>query len=315
MRRQMKLSKVKDDIIKGKKVEPNKNKLNKFKATLIPKNLPKRLKMTLSSRNRKRIMNVLISATLLLVALIAILGPPPRSQLSSNLMRIKIYSQDRFNGILNEIEQNPLNELLGDKLPTSEEIFYAEWANNRFPHIDIPIVGSIVEEFGAEKVGDIDFDGLAPNADLNMTTLSNPSNLTLKQCDSLWSRNDPYSFLVDWPDLWYKALDNDQESSTELLVHFNLSYSQFELIINWLNTSMTGWMNNLQIPVYSVSPTSSILALLILAGGIVASDHLYTRNYYLHQIKRKLEKRKAAKLKNYLFKSHYPLNHLILSVN
>ncbi len=290
-------SKKKPDNLNLKDKLKNKLRSN-FKGLPVNRALVKSSKsVLLSPKNRKRILNLLLVASIFLIIVVAIFGQPRQAELPDVLIYSKENSEDIFTGILAEIEQNPLSGLLGDKLPTEEEIFYAEWANDWFPHIDVPIVGSIIEEMGAEKVGDVDFDSLAPFCDLNMTSHANPSNLSLAQCAALWNPNDPYSFLAESPDLWYAALTNDLASISVLIGYFNLSYAQCDLILDWLNTSTTGWMSNIADSVFPIPESSILLALGVIALSVVAGDYLYHRNYYVDTIKGKLERRREEKLK------------------
>ncbi|MBD3229450.1 MAG: hypothetical protein GF329_14795 [Candidatus Lokiarchaeota archaeon] len=262
---------------KLKKKKDSKNKKNKIKNILMNRLTSKnklsiKIKGLLSPKNiKKNSINILVSLSLFMVVIASFTEPYQGSELSGLLIYTKTSFEKNFDNILSEIEENLLSDLIGENLPTSKEIFYAEWSNDWFPTINIAVVGPVIEELGAEKVGDIDIDGLEPYADLNMTTYPKKSNLTLKQCQALWDRKDRHSFVAENPVFWNKALDNDSESINTIITHFNLTNSQFELILKWLNTSSNGWMNNIKANVLGIKPIEIPISILFGILGAVLS--------------------------------------------
>lgn len=161
------------------------------------------------------------------------------------LLTVKKRCEIDFNIILKSVEENPLDDLLKEKLPTAEEIFFSEWANDWFPTIEVPVVGSIVEEIGAEMVGDVNLDNRAPSADLNISTHSNPSSLTIKQCRSLWNRNNDYSLVSIFPRIWFRSISGDNSSRYSLQLYHNLTNVQYEFISSWIQKSLNTWVLNI----------------------------------------------------------------------
>ncbi len=109
----------------------------------------------------------------------------------------------------------------------------------------MPIVGSIVEEIGAEMVGDVNLDNKHPIADLNISSHSNPSSLSIKQCRSLWDRNNAYSLVSIIPHIWFKSINGDNLSRYSLQFYHNLTNAQFEFISSWIQKSLTTWVLNI----------------------------------------------------------------------
>lgn len=163
------------------------------------------------------------------------------NEFSKILISIKTSEVEKFEQKLEKMKEDPLDGLYDDKMPTAEEIFYSEWANDNFPEINIPIIGQYIKEVGREKIGDIDLDGKSPQADLNITSVKNPSNLNYFQCSELWNPKNKYSFTYD-QFIWFKAAENDTESENSLLFSFNLTYSQLDLICAWLETGKDTWI-------------------------------------------------------------------------
>ena len=161
------------------------------------------------------------------------------------LLDVKTRIESDFGLLLNEINDNELGELFTGKMPTKEEIFFSEWANDRFPLIDIPVYGPIIEEFGAEMVGDINIDGVDPKADLNISSNFNPSDLNLMQCKALWNRNIGNSLVSENSNIWFKATLGDLNSQVTLQINFNLTNFQLDIICSWINISSSGWMKNI----------------------------------------------------------------------
>jgi len=168
-----------------------------------------------------------------------------KNQFSSILFGVKMNFEANFSQILTEMEAEPLGDLLVGKMPTPEEVFFAEWANDWFPHIDISIYGPIIESIGAEKVGDVNIDGVIPNADLNITSHTDPSNINLKQCQTLWDSTFINSLTFGLPTVWFKAIEGSLDDQDLLKMNFNLTGTQLNLICNWINVSLNGWMKNI----------------------------------------------------------------------
>lgn len=161
------------------------------------------------------------------------------------LLDVKEQTESEFRLLLDEMRDDELGELLAGKMPSIEEIFFSEWANDWFPLINIPVYGPIIEEFGAEMVGDINFDGIDPKADLNISSNSNPSDLTFIQCKALWNRNIRNSLVSENSNIWFKATLGGQDSQITLQTNFNLTKIQLDLICIWINVSSSGWMKNI----------------------------------------------------------------------
>lgn len=160
------------------------------------------------------------------------------------LYTIKKDCESNFEGILNTINDDPLDDLIKSKLPTTEEIFLSEWANDRFPTIEIAIVGNIIEETGSEMVGDVNLDNVEPIADLNISSQKLPSNISLRQCKALWNRKNRYSLTYSLPSLWFNALKGNNQSKNLLRFKFDLTESQMVFILNWIEASINGWAQN-----------------------------------------------------------------------
>jgi hypothetical protein len=184
----------------------------------------------------------------------------------SILLDVKTKTESRFGLILNEIRDDELGDLLTGKMPTTEEIFLSEWANDWFPLIDIPIYGPIIEEFGTEMVGDINFDGVNPKADLNISTNTNPSDLNYIQCNALWNRNIKNSLVSENSKIWFEATLGNPNSQVTLQTNFNLTKRQLDFICIWINISSSGWMKNIA-HLYDLRP-------VIFTGLIVTSSIL-----------------------------------------
>ena len=167
------------------------------------------------------------------------------ARFSRILYTIKNDCESDFEAILNTINDDPLDDLVRSKLPTAEEIFLSEWANDWFPKIEIAIVGSIIEEAGAEMVGDINLDNKGPIADLNISSHDFPSNISLIQCKALWNRRNIYSLTYVLPYIWFNALDGDNQSKNLLKRNFDLTESEISFIFTWIETSINGWAKNI----------------------------------------------------------------------
>ena len=169
------------------------------------------------------------------------------------------------------MRDDELGELLTGKMPTTEEIFFSEWANDWFPLIDIPIYGPIIEEFGAEMVGDINIDGVNPKADLNISKNSNPSNLNFLQCKALWNQNMKNSLVSQNSNIWFQATLGNLNSQLTLQTNFNLTKIQLDLICIWINISSSGWMKNIAHR-YDLKPM--LFTVLIITGSILTGFSL-----------------------------------------
>ena len=160
---------------------------------------------------------------------------------ASILLNIKHSQEIEFQELLDEIKNDPLEGLYDNKLPTAEEIFYEEWANDWFPAIDIPLIGGYIQAECAEIIGDINLDNQAPEADLNISSRLNPSGITMEQCNSLWNRHNSLSLVTTEKVIWLGTLNTDDYDES-LMFAFNLSEYQLYLIKNWINVSQQGWM-------------------------------------------------------------------------
>lgn len=186
------------------------------------------------------------------------------SLFSTILLDVKTQTESDFRLLLDDIRDDELGELLMGKMPTSEEIFFSEWANDWFPAIDIPVYGPIIEEFGAEMVGNIDYDGIDPTADLNISSNSSPSDLTLMQCKALWNRNTKNSLVSQNSNIWFQAMLGNLNSQLTLQTNFDLTKRQLDLIRIWINVSSSGWMKNIAHR-YDLKPT--LFTIFIIAGS------------------------------------------------
>lgn len=187
------------------------------------------------------------------------------------LLDVKAQTESEFRLISNEMRDDELGELLTGKMPTTEEIFFSEWANDWFPLIDIPIYGPIIEEFGAEMVGDINIDGVNPKADLNISKNSNPSNLNFLQCKALWNQNMKNSLVSQNSNIWFQATLGNLNSQLTLQTNFNLTKIQLDLICIWINISSSGWMKNIAHR-YDLKPM--LFTVLIITGSILTGFSL-----------------------------------------
>ena len=166
-------------------------------------------------------------------------------QFPTVLLAVKRDIEDQFDDLIEEMKEDPLDGLMVDKLPSSEEIFFEEWANDWFPHVDIPTIGGYIESVGAKAVGDINLDGNPPVADLNITNNNKPSGMTQIQCRLLWDPSKPNSLVNRPPNLWYDIIDGNEDHKSEIMENFNLTEIQLNLICNWINISKYTWLPNL----------------------------------------------------------------------
>jgi hypothetical protein len=219
-----------------------------------------------------------------------------------------------------------LVEFMDDAMPSAEAIFFAEWANDYFPEIQLDlsilfrhilevisdlvdfiidliffwdvlhlfdaikdalheklmnmfeelftqspvaeIIGGLladlirslgakmVDEEGSETGEGVDFDGRDPynfpgsSSDLNIINRSEAgeSGITQEQCQALWDQNNPNSLLgmdVQANPIWFEALAGIEESKIFLMNTFYLNETQLDLIFNWIDTSLNGWLKNI----------------------------------------------------------------------
>lgn len=165
-----------------------------------------------------------------------------KQQFPTVLLSVKSNLEQQFDEMIEEMKNDPLNGLLVDKLPTPEEIFFEEWANDWFPKVDIPTVGGYIQSVGAKAVGDIDLDGRLPKADLNISTKGYSSGITLEQCRALWNARNTNSLVYKSPAIWFETVEGSPDNREHLMEHFNLTEIQLNLICNWINTSQNTWL-------------------------------------------------------------------------
>jgi len=202
------------------------------------------------------------------------------TEFSEILLEVKGNCEDHFDEILMEMNNNPLDGLIPDKMPTSEEIFFSEWANDWFPEIHIPLIGNLIESNGAEMVGDINIDGQHPEADLNISSHLMPSSLIQRQCCELWNPNNTYSLVTTNPIVWFNLAEGLESDREIVKINFNLTNFQLDLISTWVNTSINGWMKNLAEEEIIVSELNLILFGGLLSAGVallgVGAKFLYS---------------------------------------
>lgn len=165
-----------------------------------------------------------------------------KQQFSTVLLSVKSNLEQQFNELIEEMKNDPLDGLLVDKLPTPEEIFFEEWANDWFPKVDIPTIGGYIQSVGAKAVGDIDLDGRSPKADLNISTKGDSSGITLDQCHALWDARNTNSLVSKSPAIWFETVQGSPDNRGHLKEHFNLTEIQLNLICNWIYTSQNTWL-------------------------------------------------------------------------
>jgi hypothetical protein len=165
-----------------------------------------------------------------------------KQQFPTVLLSVKSNLEQQFDELIEEMRNDPLNGLFVDKLPTPEEIFFEEWANDWFPKVDIPTIGGYIESAGAKGIGDIDLDGRLPQADLNISTKGNPSGITIDQCRALWNAQNTNSLVSKSPTIWFETVEGSPGNREHLKEHFNLTEIQLNLICNWINTSQNTWL-------------------------------------------------------------------------
>lgn len=215
------------------------------------------------------------------------------------LLSVKSDLEQYFDEIIENMRDNPLNGLFVDKLPTSEEIFFEEWANDWFPKVDIPTVGGYIESVGAKAVGDIDIDGKFPKADLNISTKGISSGITIEQCRALWNAHNTNSLVYKSPAIWFETVEGSLDNREHLKDQFNLTEIQLNLICNWINASQNTWLP------YLAQKEMLILSPLLLIGilGIGAFLLIYSTPKVISETRKMLKEKKStapSKLKSKL---------------
>ena len=158
------------------------------------------------------------------------------------LLSVKSEFEHEIDILFEEMRNDPQNGLLADKLPSSEEIFFEEWANDRFPHVDVPTIGGYIESVGAKAVGDINLDGELPEADLNISSNDNPSGLSQEQCNALWDPTIRNSLVYNPQSIWFSAAEGVQTYRETLKDNFNLTDSQLNFMCGWIITGQDSWL-------------------------------------------------------------------------
>lgn len=188
---------------------------------------------------------------------------------SSVLLGVKSSLIKDFEQMLEEMKEDPLDGLYDDEMPTAEEIFYSEWANDNFPEVQIPVIGGFIEEIGAEKIGDIDLDGSFSPADLNISSVNNPSGMTITQCQELWNPQNENSFVSNKL-IWLSASQGDLESINLLKNDFNLTDQQIGQIYDWMIVGKNTWIKYLsREEIFTLNPViffSSLIPGIALIG-------------------------------------------------
>lgn len=188
---------------------------------------------------------------------------------SEILLEMKEKTEIDIDIILTEMENDPLDGLFMDLMPSPEEIFFAEWANDSFPDVHIPLIGHLVKSIGTSKVGDVDLDGQAPFADLNITSQYRPSLLSQKQCLELWNVNNSYSFVFKTSNIWLDIVEGDSKNFNLLKTTFNISQLQLGLINEWINVSINSWMQIFSQRTKTVNIYNPVLLFGFIGAGTV----------------------------------------------
>lgn len=189
-----------------------------------------------------------------------------RDQFSEILLNIKVECEVNFQDLLNQMEEDPLDGLYMDKMPTPQEIFFAEWANDWFPEVQIPLIGDYIESIGARMIGDINLDEDFPEADLNISSHLNPSGISQYQCQELWNPTRDNSLVSLDPSIWFRMTEGLQDDRFILKLEFNLTENQIEMISSWIITSQNTWLR--QFAKKDVLTLNPLLLIVIMAPGI-----------------------------------------------
>lgn len=158
------------------------------------------------------------------------------------LLSVKREFEREIDVLIEDMRNDPLNGLFADKLPSSEEIFFEEWANDRFPRVDIPTVGGYIESVGAKAIGDINLDGKTPEADLNISSINDPSGITQEQSSSLWDPTISNSLVYNSQSIWFRAAQGVQNDRDILKNYFNLTEAQLNYMCSWITTGQDSWL-------------------------------------------------------------------------
>lgn len=235
-----------------KKIKPDETPLNKKKGLFSKTEKPKSTSKKEISHNKRLISSIIIfSLGISLILPGIIFGTSTESYSNPEIVRrkfpfvllsVKSNLEQHFTELIEEMEDDPLNGLFLDKLPTPEEIFYEEWANDRFPKVDIPTIGGYIEYTGSKAVGDINLDDNPPIADLNISSKDNPSEISIDQCQALWNIHNRYSLVYRSSTNWFKVIQGDINIRANIMDEFNLSDTQLNFICEWINISQYTWI-------------------------------------------------------------------------
>ena len=193
-----------------------------------------------------------------------------KKNFSKVLLTVKADLENEFQKILENMQNDPINGLTMDKMPTAEEIFFTEWGNDCFPDVPIPLIGDYIESIGANLVGDIDLDGQGSKADLNISSHYNLSGIDQTQCKAIWNPQNENSLVTAYPSIWFRVSEGNNEDRGILKISFNLTDTQLNLVCNWIIISWNGWMKFLaQEEVFMLNPL--LLTGLMIPGGALIS--------------------------------------------
>jgi uncharacterized protein YfkK (UPF0435 family) len=107
--------------------------------------------------------------------------------------------------------------------------------------------GKGVDIDGREPYGFTDYPGASPS-DLNIAEYEDGgSGISLEKSYTLWDRNDPWSLTgFDYleTNIWYDAMEGDEDSIDFLTDHFDISENQLEMITNWIDVGLATWAKN-----------------------------------------------------------------------
>lgn len=152
------------------------------------------------------------------------------------ILSVKREFENEIDVLMEDMRNDPLNGLFVDKLPSSEEIFFEEWANDRFPSVDIPTIGGYIESKGAQAIGNINLDEEIPEADLNISSSNDPSGITQEQCSALWDPTIRNSLVDSSQSIWFSAAEGSQNDREILKETFNLTEVQLNFTCSWIIT-------------------------------------------------------------------------------
>lgn len=219
-----------------------------------------------------------------------------KEQFSEILLETKENLEEDFQDILDEMEDDPLDGLYMDKMPTPEEIFFTEWSNDWFPEVQIPLIGDYIESIGAKMVGNISLDSEPPEADLNISSHLSPSGISLLQCNKLWDTIEEYSLVSTDPSIWFRISEGSNEERIVLKLEFNLTDNQIDLICNWIIFSQNTWMGQFaEKEIMTVNP-------FIIGGFLGVAGALITLSVFI--LRSELRKGRKTRTKNLDLKNH-----------